>query len=273
MEKGKRKVVVTEWIGEDGLDRLRKVANTTILNQGFIASGLKGSEPPTEDTILKSIVDADALIVRNAAVTRKIIESGKKLKIIVVFSGKTTHVNLEAARSRGVYVSQVKVESSEAVAEFTFMLILALTKNLLVAQYHLRRGEFDVRRRLLPPKIRGLTLGIIGMGKIGSRVAEFGQAFGMHVIAYSPHTPQSQVERVGSQLVGLTELLSNSDIVTLHTSLTDDKVHFIGERELKLMKKTSFIVNTARGQLVDETALVKALANGWIMYMINQHSL
>ncbi|MCL7384560.1 MAG: phosphoglycerate dehydrogenase, partial [Thaumarchaeota archaeon] len=124
-----------------------------------------------------------------------------------------------------------------------------------------KKGEWSGRREL-NRELYGKVLGIIGLGSIGRTVAVMAKGFGMEVIAYSPHVKKEEADKIGVKLVSLEELLQKSDIVTIHTSYSPEKYHLIGEEQLKMMKKTAYIINTARGELIDEKALVKALRSG-----------
>jgi len=217
--------------------------------------------PLKEDDLLKIIGQYDAVVAGLDEYTARVIEEAKNLKIIGRYGVGLDNVDLKAATEKGIIVTYTPGANTNAVAEHTFALMLALLKKIPQANEAGKKGEWR-RKGGLNWELQGKTLGIIGLGRIGRAVAKMAKAFDMEVIAYSPHAPREEAEKLGVKLVSLEELLSKADVVSLHTSLTPEKYHMIGEKEFKLMKKTAIIVNTARGELIDEDALVKALKNG-----------
>jgi len=153
--------------------------------------------------------------------------------------------------------------NSDSVAEHTIALILAILKRVYVTAYRLKQGQWrDLSA--LGAELRGKTVGIIGFGAVGRKVAKKIQGFGVHLFVSDPYASDRDVRMAGARLVGLATLMSESDVVTLHAILNDSTIHLIGERELRLCKKSAYIVNTARGALVDEAVLIQALREGWI---------
>jgi D-3-phosphoglycerate dehydrogenase len=225
----------------------------------------KPGEIYTEDRLIKEIKDVDAIIITSAQhITRKVIEASNKLKAIVKTGSKPgiDNVDIEAATEKGIVVGYGPGANSDSVAEHTITLILILLKKSFIASYQLKQGKWrDIG--LLGNELMGKTLGIIGLGAVGCKVAEKIKGFGVKIIAFEPYNIQNAKE-VGAKLVDLTTLLKESDIVTIHTNLTKDTTHLIGEKEFKLMKKSAFIINTARGAITDEKALIRALKEGWI---------
>jgi len=219
--------------------------------------------PLKEDDLLKIIGQYDAVVAGLDEYTARVMEEAKNLKIIGRYGVGLDNVDLKAATEHGIIVTYTPGANTNAVAEHTFALMLSLLKRIPQLNEAGKKGEWR-RRGGLNWELQGKTLGIIGLGRIGRTVAKMAKAFDVNIIAYSPHVPREEAEKLGIKLVSLEELLSKADIVSLHTSLTPEKYHMIGEREFKLMKKTAIIVNTARGELIDEDALVKALKNGEI---------
>ncbi len=219
--------------------------------------------PLKEDDLLKIIGKYDAVVAGLDEYTARVIEKAENLKILGRYGVGLDNVDLDAATEHGILVTYTPGANTNAVAEYAFALIFSLVKDVPRLNEAGKKGVW-ARRGKLNRELQGKVLGIIGLGRIGRAVAKMAKAFDMRVIAYSPHAPREEAEKLGVKLVSLEELLSESDIVSIHTSLTPEKYHMIGEKELKLMKKTAYLVNTARGELVDEEALAKALKNGEI---------
>jgi len=220
----------------------------------------------TESQLIKEITDVDALIITSQHhVSRKVIEAARKLKVIVKYGSKPgiDNVNLNAATEKGIVVCYTPYANSDSVAEHTIALILALLKKLDTMSFRLRQGKWR-DKSLLGYELLGKTVGIIGLGSVGCKVAEKIRGFGVKLTAYDPYVSKETAKRVGVRLVDLETLLKESDILTIHAALTERTVHLIGEKELKLVKKSAFIINTARGAIIDEKALIKALKEGWI---------
>lgn len=260
------KILITEglWDPKDeSMKSLAEMAELRVLRKDYVAVGV--TSIPTEDEILKEIKDADAIITRWAQISPAVLRKAMKLKGIIVHGWRYDNVDLKAATRKRVYISFIEAGKMNDVAEFAFALILASSKRLLIADKLLRKGDYhNARHRLLPPELKGKTLGIIGLGYYGAKVATYGRAFGMKVVAYSPHVRRSRAQRIGVQLTVLKTLLRTADIVSIHCALTPPfeshpNYHLIGEEELNQMKETAIIVNTARGAIIDEIALIRAL--------------
>ncbi len=219
--------------------------------------------PLKEVNLLKMIGEYDAVVAGVDEYTARVLDSAKNLKILARYGVGIDNVDLEAATRNGIIVTYTPGANTNAVAEHAFALILALARDIPKLNEAGKQGIWG-KGRGLGRELRGKVLGIIGLGRIGRIVAEIAKGFGMTVIAYSPRVPKEEAEKLGIKLVSLEELLSVADVISIHTSMSPEKYHMIGERELKMMKKTAYIVNTARGELVDEAALVKALKEGWI---------
>ena len=216
--------------------------------------------------LLASVANYDALMVRGRTkVTRAIIgASGGQLKAICRVGVGLDNIDLEAAREAGVVVMNTPEALTEAVAELTVGLMLALARRIPYADGQLKGGRW-AKRELMGFELRGKTLGIIGFGRIGQRVAEICHALGMRILAFRRTRPPGIAEvlaRTGSRMVPLDELISSSDIITLHVPLTPQTRHMIGEREISMMKDGAILINTSRGGVVDEEALYKALVSG-----------
>jgi len=185
------------------------------------------------------------------------------VKLICTRSTGYDHLDLNACRKRGITVCNVPSYGSETVAEHTMALVLALSKKLVPSIERTRKGDFTLEG-LRTFDLENKTLGIIGLGKIGSHTAKMARAFGMKVIAYSPHADVAKAKKLRCRLVALDELLEKSDIITLHSPLTKETHHIVNSETIAKMKDGVILVNTARGGLVDAKALVAALDSGKI---------
>ncbi len=168
------------------------------------------------------------------------------------------NVDLEVATERGVVVSNVPNYAFDSVAEFVFALVLDLLRKVHVADTDLRKGLFDWKY-YVGNQLMSKTIGVLGTGNIGRRVIQIAHGFNMNVLSVTAHPSSEKAKALGVKFVDLDTLLAESDIVTLHVPLTPETEHMIGTRELAKMKHTAILINTARGKVVDEAALIKAL--------------
>jgi D-3-phosphoglycerate dehydrogenase / 2-oxoglutarate reductase len=209
--------------------------------------------------------NVDAVILRAETFTRGMIEASPSLKIIARHGVGTDNVDIPAASDNGVWVTSTPGSNSNAVAEHVFALLLALTRRIVPAANRVLAGTWaEGRGDLVGFELSGRTVGIVGFGAIGKRVAAIAQAFGMRVLASDPIARAEDVAAAGADLVDLDTLYGQADIITLHAPLLPGTRHMISTRELDLMKSTAMVINTSRGGLIDEGALVAALANGAI---------
>lgn len=217
---------------------------------------VKTGEPSvisTENQLVREIKNIDALIVTSQHhVTRKVIEAAKKLKVIVKYGSKPgmDNVDLEAATEKGIVVCYTPRANSDSVAEYTMALVLALLKKVCATSSQLMRGKWR-DRSLLGYGLLEKTVGIVGLGTIDRKVAERMRWFRVKLLAYDPYVAGERATQVGARLVDLKTLLKESDIVTIHATLTKETEHLIVQEELKLMKRSAFITNTARGAIID----------------------
>ena len=202
--------------------------------------------------------DADIIAIGNLPFPREVLEKCENVKMLAVAFTGLDHVDLKYCEERGIKVQNCAGYATTAVAELTFGLLLDLCRNIGKCDTAARNG--GTKAGLIGFELEGRTMGIVGTGAIGARVAKLAAAFGMDVIAYS-RTPGKVA---GVRYVSLEELLAQADVVSLHVPLTDETRGMIGAEELALMKKTAVLVNTARGPVVDTKALVDALNSGRI---------
>jgi D-3-phosphoglycerate dehydrogenase / 2-oxoglutarate reductase len=214
---------------------------------------------PSEDQLVKACGDAHGILARLGSVTTRVIDSAPHLHIIARHGVGIDAVDLAAATRRGIVVTTTGSENAAAVAEYAFALLLALVRKVLIADGDMRKGEWS-REALVGMELEGRTLGIVGLGAIGRRVARQANGFGMHVLAFDPKIHDA--EDPGIVLTPFEDLLERSDVITLHTRLTAETARLIDARALARMKRGAYLVNTARGEVVDQQAMIAALASG-----------
>lgn len=213
-----------------------------------------------EDTLISEAQDADVLIIANMPLSGNVIRACKNLKFIdVAFTG-VDHVDLEAAREMGVSVSNASGYSNESVAELVIGQMISLLRRIPQTEDRCRNN--GTMAGLIGREIAGCTIGVIGTGAIGCRVAELCKYMGAKVLGYNPR-PNPKAEAVLTY-VSLEELLRNSDVVTLHCPLLPSTTGLIGKKELRSMKSSAYLINMARGPVVDIPSLAKALEDGTI---------
>lgn len=219
--------------------------------------------PIDRNAVAEALSEADAFILRNMPfVDEALLAHGMRLKVIGRFGVGVDNVDLEAARRRHIRVVYTPGANADAVAEHTLALLLALAKRLRFWHDALVRGDYHLRWTERSVQLQGKTLGIIGFGHVGRAVARRAQAFGMRLLVFDPMVSAETVASFGAASVGLDELLRESDFVTLHVPLTDATRHLINRERLALMKRGSFLINTARGEVCDLDALYEALQTG-----------
>ena len=251
------KVLVTREIPEAGLGLL----------EGFDVTVLQ-ERPPTRDELLEAVHGASGIL---ATATEKMDgevmdAAGDGLRVIANMAVGYDHIDVEAARERGVVVTNTPGVLDETTADVAFMLVLAAARRLGEGERLLRAGRWEWWG---PKQLRGLdvwgkTLGIVGLGRIGRAVARRGKGFGMRVLYHNRSRNEDAERELEARYLDLDDLLRESDFVSIHTPLTDETRHLISERELGLMRETAVLVNTSRGPVVDEGALAGALGEGRI---------
>ena len=213
-----------------------------------------------ENVLLSELDGADVAVIANMPFPSSVVSKANGLKFIdVAFTG-TDHVGLDAARERGIAVSNASGYSNEAVSELVLGMVLSFMRNISKVEERCREGKD--KTGLVGSEVKGKTVGIVGLGKIGKRTAEIFNVLGANILASSRSRHMDAPSYVNE--VELDELLESSDIVVLHCPLTPETRGLIGKRELGKMKKSAILVNVARGPVVDEKALVEALKNGEI---------
>lgn len=217
-----------------------------------------------EEELIDEIKDVDGILMTSKVrITKNVIDAGKKLKVISKYGVGVDTIDVEYATKREILVCYTPGVNSDAVAEHTLGLILATLQKIPQSMAYLRKGGWR-EEKFLGEELTGATVGIIGFGNIGFRLAKKLSGFEIRLLVYDPYVPNERIEKAGGEKVDLSDLLRQSEIVSLNLALTSETFHLIGENELRQMKSTSYIINTARGPLLDEKALYRALQEGWI---------
>jgi len=217
------------------------------------------NEAYTEDELIKEISNASAIVISSKIkITRKIIESAPKLKIIAKCGGKPDNVDLDVATSHGIFVTWTPGSNPISVAEHTVALMLLLLKKVFPTMMALKEGKW-IQRLVKASELMGKTVGLIGLGQVGYHVARLLQNFNCCILYFDPYVSKKRAKEVNAEEATLDYLLKESDIISLHCQLNSETRHMIAEPQLFSMKKTAHIVNTSRGALINEQDLLKAL--------------
>ncbi|MFN3568393.1 MAG: phosphoglycerate dehydrogenase [Caldimicrobium sp.] len=216
----------------------------------------------TQEELKKEIVEASALIIRSGTkVTREIMEASRKLRVIGRAGTGLDNVDLQAANELGIVVMNVPGGNTLSAAEHTLALLFALARRIPQANQSVKSGQWD-RKKFMGVELNGKVLGIIGLGRIGSIVAEKALCLQMRVIAYDPYVTPDAAAKKGVELVSLEEIYKRADFITIHTPLTKETYHLINREAFSKMKDGVYIINCARGGIIDEEALLEAMNSG-----------
>ena len=253
----KASVFVTRRIPETGIDLLRR---------NFEVDVFSGEGAIDRETLLERVADCDALIsLLSDRIDEEVLAAGKKLKIVANYAVGYNNIDVDAARRRNILVTNTPGVLTNATGEIAFALLIALTRNIIAADRFTREGKFIGWAPLLflGDELKGKTIGILGMGRIGLDMAAKCRAFGMHIIYYNRKPVSREAESsVGAVYCSLEELLTQSDVISIHTPLTEETLHLIDSNSFKKMKSGVYLINTSRGEVVDEAALAASLKSG-----------
>jgi len=244
------KILVTDKLADEAINLLKE--------KGFEIK----YEELDHDGIFNEIVDYDGMIVRSRTkVTSDIIEKGASgnLKVIGRAGIGVDNIDVETASKHGIYVVNSPTGSTASVAELAIAHMLSLSRHLVKADNTMKKGEW-AKKQLKGFELFNKTLGLVGSGNIAQHVAKIAKGFGMNILVYSPHCTDEKAERMGGKKANLEELLKNSDYVSLHIPHTRETHHLINKERLLLMKNTAYLINCARGGVVDEKALYEVLS-------------
>jgi len=240
------KILVSDKLAMDGIKKMEAAGHTVV----------KAWDEPKEK-LPALIADCDAIVVRSATkVTKALIDAGTKLKVIGRAGIGLDNVDAEHAKSRGITVVNTPTATTISVAELTFTFILASYRDIIAGTNTTKAGKWE-KKTIKGKEVYGKTLGVVGIGRIGTAVAERAEAFGMKVLAYDPYVKSDRFENAG-----LNSLIARSDFITLHLPLTPETKHMIGALEFSQMKDGVVILNVARGGTIDENALYDAMKSG-----------
>jgi D-3-phosphoglycerate dehydrogenase len=253
MEKSKFKVVITEC--DHGSIEEEK-AEFGRIGADLIFAQIKG-----EEELIQVCKDADGLLIQYAPLTREVLQQLPKCKVIARYGVGVDSIDLRAAIDLGIVVANVPDYCVDEVADQALSMILALIRKTVFFDQKVKSNEWDFRQGRPIHRIKGETLGLIGSGRIGLEVARRISAFGVRLIAFDPYLKKTPE---GVQLVDLDTVLRESDFISIHCPLNESTRHLIGEKEFQGMKKKPLIINTSRGPLIDEKALIQALSKGQI---------
>lgn len=250
-------ILVTEPIPEKNISFLKGFGKVTVADKGTYQS---------EDSLIQDIGDYDALLcMLSTPVTKKVLQAGKRLKIIANFAVGYDNIDVSAARELGIKVANTPDVLTEACGDYAMGLLLALSRKFKEAEQYLRAGKFKGWEPLgfLGMELRDRTLGIIGMGRIGQAFAHRARAFGMSVIYHNRSRVEAEIESdLNAQFIdNHHELAQQSDVLSLNCPLTHETRHLVDEKLLKLMPSHALLINISRGAVIDEAALAEALHN------------
>jgi D-3-phosphoglycerate dehydrogenase len=248
------KILVSDPIADEGIGILKEIESADVV----VKTGM------SEEELIEEVRDASVLIVRSATkVTKEVIEAAKDLKMIGRAGVGVDNVDIVSATKRGIIVMNTPDSNTISTAEHTMAMILAASRKIPQAYLSMKQGKWE-RKRFTGQELFSKVLGIVGLGRIGRQVALRAQAFGMKTIGYDPFVSPDFVSKFKIECVGFDELLSTSDYITVHTPLSSETKHLIGEREIEKMKSGVIIINCARGGIIDESALYSGLSSGRI---------
>ena len=216
-------------------------------------------QPMSEERLIELLAGADAAIVGVVPLTAHVFAQAPELKVVCMHGVGMDHIDLEAAKACGVMVANCPGANDQGVADLAFGLMLCLARQLPTVDQEMRGHVWKAHRGI---ELWRRTLGLVGLGHVGRAVAKRASGFEMRVLAYDPYVTAQQAQEMGVDPVALEEVLEQSDFVSLHVPLTEETRDLIGAAELGRMKPGAYLINTARGGIVDEQALYAALANG-----------
>lgn len=257
----RKKIFITRKINSIAVELLKNYYDVILTNK---------TDSPTKNVMIKKVKNVYGILCTlSEKIDSDIMDAaGSNLKVISTLSTGYEHIDICEATKRGIYVTTTGNILSEATADLTFGLILALSRKIVEGHLYVIDGKWQkgwAPDLFLGSNIYGSTLGILGLGNIGTAVAKRANGFNMNIIYNNRHQLSRSIENnLNVTYVTFDQLLKNSDFLSIHTSFDKDNFHLIDSIELKKMKKTSFLINTSRGSIINEISLIKALKNKWI---------
>ncbi len=252
------KIYITRRIPEAGIEVLRPHAQVEIFPE---------ERPIPREVLREKVRHVEGLLcLLSDTIDREIIDAAPQLRVISNYAVGYNNIDVEYATRKGIVVTNTPGVLTDATADLTWALLLAVTRRIVEGDRFMRQGKFNGwgPMLLLGQDIKGKTLGIVGAGRIGTAVAERSRGWEMNILYYNRGRNAYLEEHLNARMVELEELLAQSDFVSLHVPLTPETHHLIDEKALRSMKKSAYLINTSRGAVVDEQALVRALREGWI---------
>lgn len=250
------KVVVTDYEYDSF------VPENEVLNK--LGIELTFAQCKTEEEVIEACKDADALINQYAPITRKVIEQLENCKVISRYGVGFNTIDIDAATEKGIAVGNVTDYCLDEVSDHAMALLLSSARKVTLMNNAVKSGTWDFKVAVPIFRLRGRILGLVGFGNIPQSVTRKAQAFGLSVIAYDPFVPKAVAEAMNVELVSLEELCEKSDYISVHLPLNKHTEKIISHEQFNKMKKEAFIINTARGPVIDEQALIEALQEGKI---------
>jgi len=250
------RILITRRLPEEGIGKLLDTADVDIWPE---------DGPMPRESMLERIAPADAIIsLLSDRIDEEAMDAAPSLKAIANYAVGYDNIDVGAATSRGIPVLNTPGVLTDATADLAFSLLLSVARRVVESDRYVREGRFRIwePKLLLGKELKGRTLGVVGAGQIGSAVMRRARCFGMELAYHSRKRRPGLEEELGCEFLPLDELLERSDFITLHVPLTEETRHMIGRSELKMMGPGSVLINTSRGAVVEENALVEALKNG-----------
>lgn len=250
------KVYVTRRIPQPALDLIRAVADLSMWDREDV--------PPPREVVLRDARQVDGLLtLLTDRIDGQVMDAAPRLKVVSNFAVGFDNIDIPAATSRGIVVTNTPEVLTDTVADFAFCLILSAARRLVEADAYTRAGKWKTWEPLLlaGQDVHGATLGLIGLGRIGSAVARRAKGFEMRVIYYDPYRRQDLETSLGIEYRPFADVLRDADVLSVHVPLSEQTRHLIGGEQFGMMKKTAVFVNTSRGPVVDQRALAEALAS------------
>jgi len=261
MEERYKVVLVDGMIGDTPIPVAEETEELAKVNADLVVADCQN-----KDEIIAAAKDADVILVIAANMTRPVLEKLPKCRAIIRYGIGYDTIDVEAATDNNILVVNIPDFCLEEVSNHAIALLLACAKKIVLLNSRIKQGKWMEAAKALSPMgpIYGQTLGLIGYGNIGRMVAMKVKCFGLKVLGYDPYVDKSLAAEYGITLTSLQELLEESDFISVHAALNRETRHLIGENQFKRMKPTAYLINTARGSIIDEPALIKALHENWI---------
>lgn len=249
----KYKVLIPQAISKEGVELLESHGYEVIMGSGI-----------TEENLVKDVIDCDAILLRTAPCTKAVLEAGKRLKIVARHGAGYNNVDIQTASELGIWVTNSPDSTTNTVAEFTLGAILTISKKIVLMNKEMKKGNFFFKTNNKGIDLSGKKLGIVGFGRIGRRVAyKAYHGLDMEILAYSPSaTKENSPEYV--TVCDWDTIFKESDIISLHMPYTENNAGCVGAKEFNNMKSSAYFINCARGEVVNEKALISALKSGKI---------